>query len=211
MLVPWALAALAFLGLFAQPWPPRRLRGELALLASLAAPASYIPFFVVQRYLAGMLLPAMVWIGAGAWLLGLWLTGTVQNLRQRPLSGQARRALLAAPTLLLALLLLGLGPRTWNAAQRTHSFQPGHLAAAAGAARAGRAGRRGGDEPLSGHRLPRRHTLGRHAGRRAGPRCWPTPASTTHAIWPSTAGRRSFGRSWPFCCSPLSPRRSCAI
>lgn len=131
MLVPWALAALAFLGLFAQPWPPRRLRGELALLASLAAPASYIPFFVVQRYLAGMLLPAMVWIGAGAWLLGLWLTGTVQNLRQRPLSGQARRALLAAPTLLLALLLLGLGPRTWNAAQRTHSFQPGHLAAAA--------------------------------------------------------------------------------
>lgn len=130
-LVPWILAALAFLGLFAQPWPPRRLRGELALLSSLAAPASYIPFFVVQRYLAGMLLPAMVWIGAGAWMLGLWLAGTVQHLAARPLSGHTQRALLAAPALLLALLLLALGPATWSAQQRTHSFQPGHLAAAA--------------------------------------------------------------------------------
>jgi 4-amino-4-deoxy-L-arabinose transferase-like glycosyltransferase len=129
-LVPWALASLAFLGLFAQPWPPRRLRGELALLASLAAPASYIPFFVVQRYLAGMLLPAMVWIGAGAWMLGLWLAGSVQQLAARPLSGRAQGLLLAAPALLLALGLLALGPRTWNAMQRTHSFQPGHLAAA---------------------------------------------------------------------------------
>ncbi len=129
-LVPWALASLAFLGLFAQPWPPRRLRGELALLASLAAPASYIPFFVVQRYLAGMLLPAMVWIGAGAWMLGLWLAGSVQHLRRRPLSSQAQGLLLAAPALLLALLLLALGPATWKAMQRTHSFQPGHLAAA---------------------------------------------------------------------------------
>lgn len=130
-LVPWVLAALAFLGLFAQPWPPRRLRGELALLASLAAPASYVPFFVVTRYLGGVLLPAMVWIGAGAWVLGLTLAGTVQALRGRPLASAWRRALLAAPALLLALLLLALGPRTWDAMQRTHSFQPGHLGAAA--------------------------------------------------------------------------------
>jgi hypothetical protein len=130
-LAPWALAALAFLGLFAQPWPPRRLRGELALLASLAAPASYIPFFVETRYLAGMLLPAMVWIGAGAWVLGLTLAGTVLALRQRPIAAPAQRVLLAAPALLLAVLLLALGPQVWNAMQRTHSFQPGHLAAAA--------------------------------------------------------------------------------
>lgn len=130
-LVPWALASLAFLGLFARPWPPRRLRGELALLASLAAPASYIPFFVETRYLAGMLLPAMVWIGAGAWMLGLWLAGTGQALRRRPLTPAVQRALLAAPALLLAALLLALGPQLWRTMQRTHSFQPGHLAAAA--------------------------------------------------------------------------------
>jgi hypothetical protein len=45
--------------------------------------------------------------------------------------GHTQRALLAAPALLLALLLLALGPATWSAQQRTHSFQPGHLAAAA--------------------------------------------------------------------------------
>lgn len=131
LLVPWALAALAFLGLFAQPWAPRRLRGELALLASLAAPASYIPFFVVHRYLAGMLLPAMVWIGAGVWILGLTLAGTIQALRRQRLPASVRRALLAAPAALLAVLLLALGPRLWDTMQRTHSFQPGHLAAAA--------------------------------------------------------------------------------
>ena len=34
-----------------------RARGELALLASLAAPAAYVPFFVQERYLAGALIP----------------------------------------------------------------------------------------------------------------------------------------------------------
>ena len=83
-LVPWVLAALAVLGLFGQPWTARRLRGELALIASLAAPVSYIPFFVQERYLAGMLLPAMVWMGAGAWLLGCWLADTWSNLPTGP-------------------------------------------------------------------------------------------------------------------------------
>lgn len=130
-LLPMSLALVAALGLFSRPWRPQRLRGELALLASLAAPLAYLPFFIQERYLAGLLLPAMVWIGAGMWMLGLWLTGTVQNLRQRPLPATTRRALLAAPALLLAALLLALGPRVWATMQRTHSFQPGHLAAAA--------------------------------------------------------------------------------
>jgi hypothetical protein len=78
-----------------------------------------------------MLLPAMVWIGAGAWMLGLWLAGTGQALRRRPLTPAVQRALLAAPALLLAALLLALGPQLWRTMQRTHSFQPGHLAAAA--------------------------------------------------------------------------------
>jgi hypothetical protein len=129
-LLPLALALVAALGLFVQPWQPRRLRGELALLASLAAPLAYLPFFVQERYLAGLLLPAMVWIGAGMWMLGLTLAGTAQNLRRRPLSPAAQRSLLAAPAALLAVLLVALGPRVWVTMQRTHSFQPGHLAAA---------------------------------------------------------------------------------
>ncbi len=130
-LLPPALAMLAALGLFGQPWRPRRLRGELALLASLAAPLAYLPFFVQERYLAGLLLPAMVWIGAGAWMLGLWLSGTASQLLQRSLPATAQRLLRAAPAVALAVVLLALGPRVWTAMQRTHSFQPGHLAAAA--------------------------------------------------------------------------------
>ncbi len=130
-LLPLGLALLAALGLFGQPWRTRRLRGELALLASLAAPLAYLLFFVQERYLAGLLLPAMVWIGAGLWMLGLWLAGTAQNLLNRSLPAAAQRALLAAPAVLLAALLLALGPRVWVTMQRTHSFQPGHLTAAA--------------------------------------------------------------------------------
>jgi 4-amino-4-deoxy-L-arabinose transferase-like glycosyltransferase len=168
-LAPWALAALAFLGLFAQPWPPRRLRGELALLASLAAPASYIPFFVETRYLAGILLPAMVWIGAGAWILGLWLAGTVQALRQRPIAAPAQRGLLAAPALLLAVLLLALGPQVHSAMQRTRSFQPGHLAAAAELAASG--------APADAVVMSRYPAIAFHAGTR-----W---AATPAEDWPA--------------------------
>ncbi len=130
-MTPPLLAALAFLGLLARPWSPRRLRGELALLASLAAPAAYVIFFVQERYLAGALLPVMVWMGIGLWVLGDWLAGTWRGLRQRPLSGRQSALLLAAPAVGLSLLLLALGPIVWQRMQRTHSFQPGHLAAAA--------------------------------------------------------------------------------
>jgi 4-amino-4-deoxy-L-arabinose transferase-like glycosyltransferase len=168
-LVPWILASLLFLGLFAQPWSAPRLRGELALIASLAAPASYIAFFVQDRYLAGALLPAMVWIGAGAWLLGCWLAGTVQNPLQRPLPAAARRALLVAPALLLALTLVNLEPRVWNALQHTHSFQPGHLAAAAEL--------RGRGAPADAVVMSRYPAIAFHAGTR-----W---AATPAEDWPT--------------------------
>ncbi|MER2599135.1 MAG: glycosyltransferase family 39 protein [Caldilineales bacterium] len=130
-LVPWPLAALAALGLFARRWRGRRLRGELALLASLAAPLSYLPFFVQERYLAGMLPALMIWLGLGIWLLGGWLRGSVAGLSTRPLPLWLRRMLTVLPAVLLALLLLALSPQLWHTMQDTHSFQPGHLAAAA--------------------------------------------------------------------------------
>ncbi|MEZ4766914.1 MAG: hypothetical protein R2844_00605 [Caldilineales bacterium] len=130
-MAPFLLAAVAFLGLLARPWPPRRLRGELALLASLTAPAAYVIFFVQERYLAVALLPVMAWMGIGLWVLGDWLAGTWRGLRRRPLSGRQNALLLAAPAVALSLLLVALGPLVWQRMQRTHSFQPGHLAAAA--------------------------------------------------------------------------------
>lgn len=169
-LVPWFLALLAFLGLFGRPWPPRRLRGELALLASLAAPASYVLFFVQERYLAGLLLPGIVWIGAGAWLLGLWLAGTWTHLRGRPPALATQRAMLAAPAVVLAVMLLLLGPRVGTAMQRTHSFQPGHLAAAAELRWLG--------APADAVVLSRYPAIALHAGTR-----WaPTPAEDWPAV-----------------------------
>ncbi|MFZ2487880.1 MAG: glycosyltransferase family 39 protein [Anaerolineae bacterium] len=129
-LAPWIFAALAALGLFARSWPARRLRGEAAMLASLAAPLAYLPFFVQERYLAGLLLPIMVWLGAGVEVLGEWLRGSVENLRTRPLSTGQARALTLVPVLVLAVVMLLLSPLVWRTMQRTHSFQPGHLAAA---------------------------------------------------------------------------------
>jgi hypothetical protein len=130
-LVPWLLAALAVLGLFGRAWDKPMLWGQMALIASLASPLSYVPFFVQDRYLAGLLLPALVWIGAGSVFLAEWLFRSVAALR-----GQAPRStppigVVVIPAVLVAVVLLWQGPRLWQSLQRTKSFQPGHLAAAA--------------------------------------------------------------------------------
>ena len=75
------LAGLAVLGLFARPWNTRRLRAELLLIASLAGSLSFLPFFIQPRYLAGILIPALVWIGGGTAWLGDWLAETWGHVR----------------------------------------------------------------------------------------------------------------------------------
>ncbi len=149
-LLGWPLIALALLGLFNRPWDGRRLRGELLLAVVLAGPLSFVLFFVQDRYLAAALIPALIWVGGGAAWLGEWLAGTIaewQNEKrktknEKPNTQYAVRNTQYAiprllPALLLALALLWQQPRLWAALQETHSFQPGHLAAAEELAAAG--------------------------------------------------------------------------
>jgi hypothetical protein len=133
-LLPWWLLPLIALGLFGRPWDRRRLRGELMLVASLAGPLSFLPFFVQDRYIAGALLPAVVWIGAGIVALGEWLAGSVDTLRVRASAAEvdsaARRVALLAPLALLLLVFLWEAPRVSARLQVTNSHQPAHLAMA---------------------------------------------------------------------------------
>ncbi len=139
-LLPWPLATLVAVGLFCRPWDRRRWQGELLLIASLAGPISFILFDVQARYLVGLLLPALVWIGEGISWLGEWLVASwallrtgEQGTRPGKVSAQAPASLLgrALPALLLTAALLWQTPRVWEMMHWTRSFQPGHLAVAA--------------------------------------------------------------------------------
>jgi 4-amino-4-deoxy-L-arabinose transferase-like glycosyltransferase len=177
-LIPWPLAALAALGLFFQPWDARQARGELLVAASLAGSLSFLLFFIQERYLAGALIAATVWIGEGAAALGTWLIQTIGAIGGRSHTGDEepiRRPLAAIlsvlPTVLLALALLWQGPRLWADMQQTHSFQPGHLRAAEKLRALGVSG-----DAVVMSRYP---AIAFHAGTR-----WtPTPA----AAWPEVA------------------------
>jgi hypothetical protein len=85
-LIPWPLAALAGLGLFWRPWNARRARGELLLAASLAGTLSFLFFLIQERYLAGALIAATVWIGEGVAVLG----GGWQGRRESWEAGERR-------------------------------------------------------------------------------------------------------------------------
>ena len=97
-LIPLVFAGLAILGLFARPWNTRRLRAELLLVASLAGPLSFLPFFIQPRYVAGVLIPALVWIGGGTAWLGDWLALTWTQLRaERRRGGRESKASVRRP------------------------------------------------------------------------------------------------------------------
>lgn len=186
-LIPLVLAGLAVLGLFARPWDTRRLRAELLLIAALAGPLSFLPFFIQPRYLAGVLIPALVWIGGGTAWLGEWLARTWAQIRaggtasegaeeQRGRGAESNGTpgyplLRALPALLLAVLLLWQAPRLWSQLQVGGGFRPAHRAAAEALIAAG-----AGPDDLVLSRFP---AIAFHAGTR-----WaPTPA----AAWPEVA------------------------
>lgn len=129
-LIPWPLTGLIVLGLFARPWNASRWRGELLLMASLAGPLSFLPFFVQDRYVAGGLIPALVWMGGGAAWLGSWSVDSLIALVPRLARSSSQRVLQLMPAIMIILVLLWQGPRLRAALQQTNSFQPGHLAAA---------------------------------------------------------------------------------
>ena len=175
-LIPWPLVALAFLGLFSRPWDARRLRGELLLVAFLAGPLSFLLFDVQARYLVGLLLPALVWIGEGAAQLGGWLAETSAECGMRNANHKwpfriPHSALRVLPVLLLSAVLLWQTPRVWTMLHRTHSFQPGHLTAAAELQAHG-----GSTAAVVMSRYP---AIAFHAGTR-----W---APTPNAAWPEVA------------------------
>ena len=172
-LIPLVFAGLAILGLFARPWNTRRLRAELLLVASLAGPLSFLPFFIQPRYVAGVLIPALVWIGGGTAWLGDWLAQTWTQLRaERRWGGKEEGVgvstyplLRALPALLLAIVMLWQTPRIWDQQQKGGGFRQAHLAAADALVVAGATQDALVSEPVSGHRLPRRYALGADPGR----------------------------------------------
>jgi hypothetical protein len=185
-LIPWPLAALAVLGLFRRSWDGKRTRSELMLAASLAGPLSFVLFFIQERYLAGALIAAAVWVGAGAVALGDWLEETIAEGTQSGQKADGGRQtadgrtpaperigrdaafgiVSLVPTACLAVVLLWQGPRLWADMQQTHSFQPGHGVAAAKLQELG--------APSDAVVMSRYPAIAFHAGTR-----WaPTPAAT---------------------------------
>lgn len=177
-LVPLLFAGLALLGLFARRWDTRRLRGELLLITSLVGPLSFLPFFIQPRYIAGVLIPALVWIGGGTVWLGEWLAQTWAQLRAERRSGAGAAAgvtlspfLCALPALLLAVVLLWQTPRIWNQQAGLSGFRQVHRTAAEALLAAGAT-----PDSLVLSRFP---AIAFHAGIR-----WaPTPV----ASWPEVA------------------------
>ena len=129
-LIPWPLTGLMALGLFARRWDRPRLRGELLLASSLAGPLSFLPFFIQDRYVVGALLPALVWMGAGAAWLGTWLVDSLAAPAPQQTEGPRRRWPGVVPAAAVVVALLLASPSLRAALHQTNSFQPGHLAAA---------------------------------------------------------------------------------
>ncbi len=131
-LISWWLFPVIALGLFARRWDLRRLRGELMLVAALVGPLSFLPFFIQDRYVAGALLPAAIWLGAGVEQLGQWLGRSVRTLVRGRAEGDRRLgAWTLLPLLLLAAVLVLQTPRLRARLENTGSFQPAHLTIAA--------------------------------------------------------------------------------
>jgi 4-amino-4-deoxy-L-arabinose transferase-like glycosyltransferase len=128
-LFPYYFLPLIGLAFFKKPWDKTRTKGELLLLASLTPVGVFLLFFIQDRYIATLLPTLVIWLGLGAYELGLWLSQTVANL----LAGHALRRrwltfLVTVPTMALLLFFIVLQPRLVAQYTNTGSFRPEHKA-----------------------------------------------------------------------------------
>ncbi len=127
-LFPLYLLPLMGLTFFKAAWDKARAKGELLLLASLTPVAVFLLFFIQDRYIATLLPTVVIWLGLGAYELGVWLHGTVENLLtdRLPKSVRLRKSLVAIPTIILVLFFVALQPRTIQLYTNIGSFRPEH-------------------------------------------------------------------------------------
>jgi 4-amino-4-deoxy-L-arabinose transferase-like glycosyltransferase len=126
-LFSYYLLPLMGVAFFKTAWDKRRSKGELLLLASLTPVMVFLLFFIQDRYIATLLPTLVIWLGLGAYELGVWLCDTVANLLEhRALRRFWRGVLTALPTLLLVLFLAVLQPRVIAQYTSTGSFRIEH-------------------------------------------------------------------------------------
>jgi hypothetical protein len=116
------------LAFFKAAWDKARAKGELLFVASLMPVAVFLLFFIQDRYIATLLPTVVIWLGLGAYELGVWLQGTVGNLlADRPAeSVRLRKCVVAIPALILVLFFMVLQPRIVRQYTNTGSFRPEH-------------------------------------------------------------------------------------
>jgi len=132
---PWIIA-VAFLGLFAQPWRRRRLIAEGFWLAALLPLAILFISKVETRYLIPLAPILLVWTAYGMVGLGTWLVGTGEQVRRwtRPATATnattlSRRAAVAALVLLMVVLAIALRMQLKTARVEQATLTPSHKAA----------------------------------------------------------------------------------
>jgi 4-amino-4-deoxy-L-arabinose transferase-like glycosyltransferase len=112
------LLALSLLGLVAAPWDRKRLHAEVLCFLVVAYIGSVLIFFVNDRFLYPLLIPASLWAARGmehilGWIEGSYLPGV---LGKRPFRRGAQGAFL----LLLAAVLIAYGRREFVEKARLH-------------------------------------------------------------------------------------------
>jgi hypothetical protein len=122
------LLPLLGLAFFKSAWDKPRAKGELLLLASLTPVGVFLLFFIQDRYIATVLPTLVIWLGLGADELGVWLSGTVENLLadRLPKSDRLRKYMVAIPTVALVLFFAVLQPRIVAQYTNIGSFRPEH-------------------------------------------------------------------------------------
>lgn len=126
-LFSYYLLPLMGVAFFRTAWDKRRAKGELLLLASLTPVLVFLLFFIQDRYIATMLPTLAIWLGLGAYELGVWLCDTLSNLLgERELARFWRRLFTALPTIALVLFLAVLQPRVIAQYTSTGSFRLEH-------------------------------------------------------------------------------------